>query len=66
MKERERHDEERLFGGGPGDEDAPDPGTQALRDEAQRLLRVGGAAIERALSRDSQEFLRATRQRGGQ
>ena len=66
MKERERHDDERLFGDGPGGSDAPDPETQALRDEAQRLLRAGSAAIERALSRDSEEFLRATRQRGGQ
>jgi hypothetical protein len=66
MKERERRDEERLLGDGPGPGDSPEPETQALRDEAQRLLRAGSAAIERALSHDSQEFLRATRQRGGQ
>jgi hypothetical protein len=65
MKERERHDDDRLRPGGAGAE-SPNPETGQLRDEAQRLLEAGSAAIHRALSSNSEEFLRATRQRGGQ
>lgn len=73
MRERERRNEEGLFDTRPGGGDAgrmggdaPESETRALQDEAQRLLQVGGAAIQRALSQDSEAFLRATRQRGGQ
>ena len=37
-----------------------------LRREARDLLAAGEAAISRALSGDSEEFLRANRQQGGQ
>jgi hypothetical protein len=38
----------------------------AARTEADRLLAAADDAIERALSADSQTFLRAIRQQGGQ
>jgi hypothetical protein len=37
-----------------------------LRNEGEGLLRIADQAIERALSGDSQRFLRANRQAGGQ
>lgn len=51
-------------GGGPGADQGA--GLDAVRDEAERFLRAADRAIERALSGDSEEFLRSTRQQGGQ
>lgn len=55
------------------DDDPPSPGEVpgtedlgARRDEATRLLAAADAAIERALSGNSAEFLAANRQRGGE
>jgi len=65
MRERERHDDERLRPDGAGTEETGGQ-AEALRAEAARLLEAGGAAIQAVLSGNSEEFLRATRQRGGQ
>ena len=40
--------------------------TEPLRDEGAALLSAADAAINRALSRDSNEFLAQNRQQGGQ
>lgn len=63
MKERERDHESapRGTGGGPAGEDLG-----GIGDAVSRLLAAGDAAIERALSTDSDAFLRANRQSGGQ
>jgi hypothetical protein len=54
-------------GPGAAGGDAGDSGTlDDIRELADRFLRASDEAIERALSRDSQEFLRASRQEGGQ
>jgi hypothetical protein len=39
---------------------------EGLRSNAERLLSAADQAIERALSDNSEDFLRATRQRGGE
>jgi hypothetical protein len=41
-------------------------GLDAARQDAERLFAAGDDAIERALSADSDAFLAANRQRGGQ
>ena len=41
-------------------------GLQSLRDAGERFLRAGDRAIQQALSSDSESFLRASRQEGGQ
>jgi hypothetical protein len=41
-------------------------GLEEARERAQRLLQSADQAIARALSGDSEQFLRATRQSGGQ
>jgi len=63
MRERERQHEERQQPGGaaPGSDNLG-----AIGDAVGRLLTAGDAAIERALSSDSEAFLRANRQQGGQ
>ena len=50
----------------PAAGDAGSGNLTGMRAEAQSLLAAGDAAINRALSRDSEEFLRANRQQGGQ
>lgn len=57
----DRRDERPSEGGVSGGE-----GLAAARDEAERLFAAGDEAIERALSGDSEAFLAANRQRGGQ
>ena len=47
--------------GGGGDDHL-----EAIRDAARDLLAAGDRAIEHALSGDSERFLRANRQSGGQ
>lgn len=39
---------------------------ESLREAGERFLRAGDRAIEQALSGDSESFLRASRQEGGQ
>jgi hypothetical protein len=65
MRERERTSDERQRPAASGG--APD-GTNlgAIGDAAARLLAAGDAAIDRALSGDSDAFLQANRQQGGQ
>lgn len=46
--------------------DAPGADSAAVRAEGRALLDAAGAAIDRALSRDSREFLAQSRQQGGQ
>ena len=41
-------------------------GLTDLRESAERLLALGGEAIERALLQDSTAFLAAIRQEGGE
>ncbi len=48
-------------------DDPPPPGDlDHLREVSRELLSAGQAAIDRALSGDSEQFLAATRQEGGQ
>jgi hypothetical protein len=43
-----------------------DESLEQIRQSANEFLAAGDEAIRRALSGDSEEFLRASRQRGGQ
>jgi len=62
MRERERqHEQRQQPAGAPAGDNLG-----AIGDAVGRLLSAGDAAIERALSGDSDAFLRANRQRGGQ
>ncbi len=65
MEERMREESRLRPSDGPED-DSPDPAVAALREEGRRLLRAGRDAIDRALSGDSESFLRASVQRGGE
>lgn len=62
--ERERPQRERLAGE-PADTGAGN-GLEAARTSADSLLQAADEAIARALSRDSERFLQATRQSSGQ
>lgn len=67
MDARERRPEvhERVFTSGPPD--GGDAGAlDAAREAGERFLRAGDRAIDRALSGNSEAFLRASRQEGGQ
>jgi hypothetical protein len=65
MRERERTSDEQQRPAASGG--APDGANLgAIGDAAARLLAVGEAAIDRALSSDSDAFLHANRQHGGQ
>ena len=67
MTLRERTEEDRVrerpdpSGGGSGD-----AGLRGIRLAGQSLLAAGADAIQKALSGDSESFLAATRQQGGQ
>jgi hypothetical protein len=66
METRERTIE-RAAGTGPGAGGTQGAGTlEGLREAGERLLDAGDRAIERVLSMDSEKFLAATRQEGGQ
>lgn len=66
LRERRREDDAGP-GGEPSADGAPDGGgLQALRREGEEFLAAGDEAINRALSGDSQAFLTASRQQGGQ
>lgn len=64
MQQKERQD----YRPPSGDGNTPDSsGLDRLREQADRFLAVGDEAINRALSSsDSETFLRANRQQGGQ
>ena len=65
MKLRERSNEDEVpRPGGQGDPGAGNLGE--LRRAGEDLLAAGDEAIRRALSADSEAFLRANRQEGGQ
>ena len=66
MSERERARPQRdgYVGTPPGTDDGD--GLDAARSRADRLLRAADDAIARALSGNSERFLEATRQSGGQ
>jgi hypothetical protein len=66
MNERERERPERpRFAGEPSGTGEAD-GLEAARTRADRLLQAADDAIARALSGNSEHFLNATRQSGGQ
>ena len=63
-REREIPQRPRSADGPPGAGEGG--GLEAARTRADRLLRAADEAIARALSGDSERFLQATRQSGGQ
>ena len=63
MQERERQHEERER---PQSNGVGGENLGAIGNTGSRLLAAGDAAIDRALSGDSDAFLRANRQQGGQ
>jgi|GEM_PF-1964702 len=63
-RERERPQRLRVTGEPPGTGEGD--GLGAARASADRLLQAADEAIARALSQDSERFLQATRQSGGQ
>jgi hypothetical protein len=65
MDPRERGREHQQPGGGGGGPPG-DGHLHELRAAGEHLLSAGDEAIRRALSGDSEAFLRANRQRGGQ
>jgi len=64
MSDKEREPVERARPAGAADGGVDD--TDAARESAENLLRAADDVIARALSRDSERFLQATRQAGGQ
>jgi len=67
MRLRERTEDDRVR----HDQDPPDDGSsdanlRRMRLAGQGLLAAGADAIQKALSGDSESFLAATRQQGGQ
>ena len=67
MTERERDRPERpRLAGEPSDPGDQHDALEAARTRADRLLQAADNAIARALSGDSERFLQATRQAGGQ
>lgn len=59
------HDQQFNPGSGDSNQDGGDQIQQA-REQADRLLAAGDDAIRRALSGNSESFLRSSRQLGGQ
>ena len=49
-----------------GDQGASDDSLNAVREAGERFLRAGDRAIDRALSGDSESFLRSIRQESGE
>jgi hypothetical protein len=65
MDARERRNEAQQTGAG-GDAGSDTSELDRARADGERFLSAGEAAIRRALSGDSEGFLRANRQRGGE
>ncbi len=65
MEARERHNMPESHGSG-GTDPAANDALDRLRSAGERFLSAGDEAIRKALSGDSEAFLRANRQRGGQ
>lgn len=65
MESPERRREQEGHGGTPNDQE-PDSQLDRLRAAGEGFLAAGDEAIRRALSGDSEAFLRANRQRGGE
>ncbi|MEK6324270.1 MAG: hypothetical protein AABN33_21740 [Acidobacteriota bacterium] len=65
MRLRERSDDDRQRDDEPGD-DSGDANLAQMRLAGESLLAAGADAIQKALSGNSESFLRATRQQGGQ
>ena len=65
MRERERPEREDRARQGPGNPRGG-AGLNDLRHAGEAFLAAGDEAIRRALSGDSEAFLRANRQQGGQ
>jgi len=63
-RERERAQRTRITGGATNTDEGG--GLEDARARAERLLQAADAAVARALSTDSERFLRATRQSSGQ
>jgi hypothetical protein len=63
MRQKERQDNRPPSGGGGGPEGG---GLDRLREQANRFLAAGDEAINSALDNDSEAFLRANRQQGGE
>jgi hypothetical protein len=63
-RERERPEQPRFAGEPSGASEGDE--LEAARTRADRLLQAADDAIARALSGDSERFLHATRQSGGQ
>ncbi len=66
MEPRERNNEQQRQMREQGADDAGTGELDALRSAGDSFLRAGDEAIRRALSGDSEAFLRANRQRGGE
>ena len=67
MEAVERHREPREWTPGPGPgNDVGGDGCDAAREAGERFLRAGDRALDRALSNDSEAFLRSSMQEGGQ
>jgi len=67
MSLRERIDDDRdRQTGDPSDNGPGDANLQKARVAGQGLLAAGADAIQKALSGNSEQFLAATRQQGGQ
>ena len=63
----EKNNDQRTRPTGSGDgSPASDELLEQIRSQAERMLTAGDEAIRRALSGDSQAFLRSSRQDGGQ
>ena len=63
MRQKERQENGPSAGGGGN----PEGGLDHLREQANRFLAAGDEAIDRALANsDSEMFLRANRQQGGE
>lgn len=67
MTLRERTENDRVTGDpGPPDDGSSDANLRRVRLAGQGLLAAGADAIQKALSGDSERFLAATRQQGGE
>ena len=66
MRLRERTEDGRVRHDQDADDGSSDANLRSMRLAGQSLLAAGADAIQRALSGDSESFLAATRQQGGQ